>query len=1348
MRVSCRVLMSLCLAVGVGWMIYAPPVALSGEVPAGVPVVTTELLIDGAMLPASNAWGAELETGLPPGAKDVAPAQEPDDGGAERKGLSVLVYMDPSLRADAVQREDVRALATKAGGVVKYEYHTVLPNVLNLRGLAKADVEALKRIPGVIRVEEDVYHPNLVKLDEATPLVRGLQSQITGAGYSADGSGVRLCVCDTGIDTDHVMYASRIDFAASYDFHNNDPDPEDDHGHGTHVSGTAVGGTGLNVDFGCEGSEPFQGVAPEATLIGAKILSASGGGSDSNIIAGIDHCADQSPSGGRADVINLSIGTGAYAGICTHSWAVAANNAVANGVVVVAASGNECNSNAMGSPACGVDVIAVGATYKDDYPNCEDSTSNFNWSCCTDNSPRRDDVVCFSNNSDYLDVAAPGSVIQSASNAAGGGSITGMSGTSMASPMVAGLAALILSADPTLTPAEVRQVIRDGAIDMGPAGFDRDYGYGRIDVINSLALLAPCTSDPQCDDGLFCNGAETCVSGSCQAGTDPCPGQTCDEANDQCVSAPTVQYEWNMNTNPGWSTEGLWAWGSPSGGGGQYGGPDPTSGYTGSNVFGYNLSGDYENNLPERDLTTGAIDCTDLVDVSVAFQRWLGVEQPTYDHAYFRVSTNGSSWTTIWQNTAQVADTAWTYQEFDISSIADNQPTLYLRWTIGTTDSSWQFCGWNIDDVQIIASDTGGGCITNGDCDDGLWCNGAETCVASSCQAGSAPNCNDGVGCTDDSCNEGTDSCDNVANNSNCDNGLYCDGAETCDPVFDCQSGTAVNCNDGVGCTTDSCNEGTDSCDNIPSNGLCDDGQYCNGSETCDPVLDCQSGTSVNCNDGVSCTDDSCNEGTDSCDNIANNANCDDGLFCTGVETCDPVLDCQAGSDPCPGQTCNEGSQTCTGGGECVIDDDCDDLSDCTVDTCTAGICSNVCSSSVSTFPYSEAFTSGFGLWSNVTGDVFDWTRRSGSTPSSNTGPSGDHTTGSGYYVYTETSSPRVSGDTALLEGPCLDLSGAASATFTFWYSMYGASMGTLEVEVTTDCISWTNVFGLSGDQGTSWYQANLDLTPWVGSSSVKVRFRGIRGSSWQGDIAVDDISVTMVPAASCSTNGDCDDGNVCTDDTCVSSVCQYTNNTASCDDGLFCNGSDVCQAGACVPITNPGVANGTFDGSASWTSNTPVGETITYSANLNVVGPDSGTGGFAWASQGSVTVNGANLEFDLLSYSSSDIGDWDYPVFFLNGTYYGLNLNGTLGAATTGGSGNGGTVDNGAQVGSTIQYAVDIDALAGNSGPHTVGFGVHSVDGGYGAGTAVYDNVLPAGGPIDPCPGQTCDEVNDVCVP
>ncbi len=169
------------------------------------------------------------------------------------------------------------------------------------------------------------------------------------------------------------------------------------------------------------------------------------------------------------------------------------------------------------------------------------------------------------------------------------------------------------------------------------------------------------------------------------------------------VGEPTAVYSWNMDTNPGWTTENQWAHGHPTGGGGDYGGPDPTSGHTGSNVYGYNLDGDYASDLSETHLTAGPFDCTDLFDTHLTFWRWLGVEQPEYDHAYVRISTDGSSWATIWQNEEEVADTSWQEMEFDISEYADNESAVYLRWTMGATDSGWQYCGWNIDDVEISA---------------------------------------------------------------------------------------------------------------------------------------------------------------------------------------------------------------------------------------------------------------------------------------------------------------------------------------------------------------------------------------------------------------------------------------------------------------------------------------------------------------------------------------------------------------------------------------------------------------------------------------------------------------------
>ncbi len=168
------------------------------------------------------------------------------------------------------------------------------------------------------------------------------------------------------------------------------------------------------------------------------------------------------------------------------------------------------------------------------------------------------------------------------------------------------------------------------------------------------------------------------------------------------VGVPEMVYSYNMDTDPQWTMEGQWAYGTPTGNGGvDHGNADPSSGATGIYVIGYNLNGDYTNDMPETHMTTSAIDITDLSAVSVKFQRYLNVEQPAYDHAHLKVSTDGSSFTSVWSNGGEVTDSGWTQYEYDLSAVVAGASTMYLRWTMGTTDSSWLYSGWNIDDVEI-----------------------------------------------------------------------------------------------------------------------------------------------------------------------------------------------------------------------------------------------------------------------------------------------------------------------------------------------------------------------------------------------------------------------------------------------------------------------------------------------------------------------------------------------------------------------------------------------------------------------------------------------------------------------
>ncbi|HYC57644.1 MAG TPA: hypothetical protein VEL28_22110 [Candidatus Binatia bacterium] len=254
----------------------------------------------------------------------------------------------------------------------------------------------------------------------------------------------------------------------------------------------------------------------------------------------------------------------------------------------------------------------------------------------------------------------------------------------------------------------------------------------------------------------------------------------------------------------------------------------------------------------------------------------------------------------------------------------------------GTCTDSTPACN---DDVACTADscneaeDTCSNVALDAACNDGLACNGVETCsVTLGCQSGMPIDCSDGVTCTDDVCNEDTDSCVNTPDDGNCDNLLFCDGDETCHPTMDCQDGLPP-CTDAVACTVDTCNEIADTCSNAPNDLACDNGDFCDGTETCDPVFDCTLGDDP-CEDNVSCTNDTCDETLDSCTNVPDNGACDDFTFCNGIEVCTPAVGCQPG----PAETCDDGI-TCSIDSCNAVTDSCDHTPDDTA--CSDGLFCN-----------------------------------------------------------------------------------------------------------------------------------------------------------------------------------------------------------------------------------------------------------------------------------------------------------------------------------------------------------------------------------------------------------------------
>jgi len=172
------------------------------------------------------------------------------------------------------------------------------------------------------------------------------------------------------------------------------------------------------------------------------------------------------------------------------------------------------------------------------------------------------------------------------------------------------------------------------------------------------------------------------------------------------INQPATIHAVPLDTHPGWSMTGEWAFGQPTGqGGAEHGFPDPTSGATGLNVCGVNLNGDYSIEPgPPYHLTTTAFDCSGLHGVALAFKRWLNSDYQDYVFATIEASANGIDWLPVWDNgTGEIAEQEWSEQVYDISAIADDQPAVYLRWGYDVNDAAYPYSGWNIDDVEIRA---------------------------------------------------------------------------------------------------------------------------------------------------------------------------------------------------------------------------------------------------------------------------------------------------------------------------------------------------------------------------------------------------------------------------------------------------------------------------------------------------------------------------------------------------------------------------------------------------------------------------------------------------------------------
>lgn len=288
----------------------------------------------------------------------------------------------------------------------------VLPSIGSLLRDFKAQREGAPVLPGVV--------PALEEPEEKKEMPWGVERvNAQGAWGVTQGAGVKVCVIDTGVDPEHSDLKANVAGGYNTTFDGKWPDKfMDDHGHGTHVSGT-IGALWNN--------QGVVGVAPKATLYGVKVLDKNGSGYFSWVIAGIEWCAKN-----KTNISNMSLG----ASSAPESFHDAIKAADAAGLAQVAAAGN--SGGEVGVPANYPEVMAISAS---------DSS---------------DDIAWFSSRGPEIAFIAPGVGVRSTYR---GGGYTSMSGTSMACPHVVGLGALAISRGASTT-AGVRSALKAAAVPL------------------------------------------------------------------------------------------------------------------------------------------------------------------------------------------------------------------------------------------------------------------------------------------------------------------------------------------------------------------------------------------------------------------------------------------------------------------------------------------------------------------------------------------------------------------------------------------------------------------------------------------------------------------------------------------------------------------------------------------------------------------------------------------------------------------------------------------------------------------------------------------------------------------
>jgi serine protease AprX len=425
-------------------------------------------------------------------ADPVAPIEQSLTGAGD---LRAFVKFDAPV-ADA----DVAAL--RAVGITKLHRYDLVPYVAVIA--PRTVLERAAAIDGVTRIDED--HGITLNTDQSKAAIKVDKTRAPApAGLGLTGKGVKVAVIDSGVDTSHPDLDDRVvrsfnyeggwifdayqDGAASDDVAEAlAPYAEvDEVGHGSHVAAT-IAGTGDAAHLPTGSGKDYTGMAPAAEIVNYKIASAAQGvvydlGWEANAMAAIEHLVENNAELG-VKVVSNSWGIFEVTNPDSEPTILMIRAAIAKGLLFVFAAGNNGpDPDTVGWPGAMGNVITVASTLKTAPYESSD----------------------FSSRGYQVDVAAPGSDIISARSKVSpidfGLSVPtvgqdapfymAISGTSMATPHVSGVTALLLQANPKLTAPKIEEVLERTAVDLGPKGKDPDYGYGLIDAFKA-AKVARC----------------------------------------------------------------------------------------------------------------------------------------------------------------------------------------------------------------------------------------------------------------------------------------------------------------------------------------------------------------------------------------------------------------------------------------------------------------------------------------------------------------------------------------------------------------------------------------------------------------------------------------------------------------------------------------------------------------------------------------------------------------------------------------------------------------------------------------------------------------------------------------